>query len=304
MTNKLKILLILAPVVVLDFSAVALVSNRILTSTDEAFCHVNGARLGHFVDIPGGGFVMGAEPYYPEEGPPQKVFVSTFQLQVHEITNDQFGAFVADTGYVTEAERNGGSARFIETGTPENLMSWWRLDPKASWKTPHGEGTDLAGLGNHPVVHISLKDARAYATWAGGRLPTEVEWEYAASLGLFDPQDPLSGMRSPDGKARANIWTGLFPVIDTGHDGFTGLAPVGCYEPSRIGTYDMIGNVWELTESAFAPDASRVTIKGGSFLCSDTYCRRYRVAARDSMELNFSSSHVGFRIVKDHSVEN
>lgn len=264
-------------------------------------CALSSDRIGAFVDIPGGGFVMGADPVYPEEGPPQKVFVSPFRLQIHEVTNDEFARFVAETGYVTEAERNGGSARFIESATPEFLMSWWRLEPEANWKTPSGAGSDLDGLANHPVVHVSLNDARAYAEWAGGRLPNEVEWEYAASLGLFDPGDPLSGMRSPGGAARANIWTGLFPVMDTGQDGFSGLAPVGCFEPGLTGAYDMIGNVWEWTESPFGPATPRFTIKGGSFLCSDTYCRRYRVAARDSMEPDFSASHLGFRIVRDPS---
>jgi formylglycine-generating enzyme required for sulfatase activity len=262
-------------------------------------CALNGDTLGRFVDIPGGGFVMGDDPHYPEEGPPRKAFVSPFRLQIHEVTNSQFAAFVAATGYITEAERKGGSARFLETSTPAILMSWWRLDPQASWKTPNGAGSTLDGLALHPVVHISLNDARAYAKWAGGRLPTEVEWEYAASLGLFDPDEPDSGMRAPDGKARANIWTGLFPLADTGEDGFAGLAPVGCFDPGLTGAYDMIGNVWEWTESKFALGAPRFTIKGGSFLCSDNYCRRYRVVARDSLELNFSSSHVGFRIIKD-----
>jgi formylglycine-generating enzyme required for sulfatase activity len=262
-------------------------------------CAFNDGDVGGFTNIPGGGFIMGADPRYPEEGPPQRVFVSPFRLQIHEVTNSQFAAFVAATGYVTEAERNGGSALFQETSTPEKLMSWWRLDPMASWKTPAGARSDLTGLSMHPVVHVSLKDARAYATWAGGRLPTEVEWEYAASLGLFNSDDPESGMRSPNGKARANVWTGLFPLTDTGADGFAGPAPVGCFDAGLTGAYDMIGNVWEWTESPFAPGTSRFTIKGGSYLCSDNYCRRYRVAARDSLELDFSSSHVGFRIVWD-----
>lgn len=262
-------------------------------------CLVSAEHLGAFTDIPGGSFVMGADPVYRAEGPPQRVFVSPFRLQIHEVTNAQFADFVAETGYVTEAERNGGSAQFSETLTPDVLMSWWRLDPGASWKTPRGAGSGLDGLENHPVVHVSLNDARAYAAWAGGRLPTEVEWEYAASLGLFDPDDPVSGMRGPGGEARANVWTGLFPIRDTGEDGYTGLAPVGCFPASLTGAYDMIGNVWEWTETPFAQALPRVTIKGGSYLCSDSYCRRYRVAARDSMEMDFSSSHVGFRIIMD-----
>ena len=273
------------------------------TNESPQRCPLGEDLIGTFVDIPGGGFVMGADPLYSEEGPARKIFVSPFRLQIHEVTNDQFAEFVAQTGYVTEAEQNGGSASFVESATPEILMSWWRLDTEASWKTPRGAGSGVDGLGRHPVVHVSLNDARAYAKWAGGRLPTEVEWEYAASLGLFDPEDALSGMRSADGEARANIWNGLFPLKDTGQDGFTGLAPVGCFEPGLTGAYDMIGNVWEWTETPFAPGTPRITIKGGSYLCSDSYCRRYRVAARDSMEMDFSSSHVGFRIIRDVSSE-
>jgi len=267
-------------------------------------CSLNRKDLGGFVEIPGGGFVKSANALYPEEGSPQQVFVSPFHLQVHEVTNSQFAEFVTATGYVTEAEMNGGSAQFTGSTTPEILMSWWRLDPEASWKTPGGAKSDLDGLALHPVVHVTLKDARAYAEWAGGRLPTEVEWEYAASLGLFDPGDPDSGMRGPDGKARANVWTGLFPVINTGRDGFVATAPVGCFDPGVTGVYDMIGNVWEWTESPFTPGAPRFTIKGGSYLCSENYCRRYRVAAREGFEADFSTAHLGFRIVRDLSFAN
>jgi formylglycine-generating enzyme required for sulfatase activity len=151
------------------------------------------------------------------------------------------------------------------------------------------------------VVHVSLNDARAYALWADGRLPTEVEWEYAASLGLFDPDNPESALRGPDGRARANTWDGVFPVINLKTDGFAGSAPVGCYEESRIGTYDMIGNVWEWTSSRFDSQQAEYTIKGGSYLCGSHYCRRYRPAARQKLEPDFSTAHVGFRIVKPAS---
>ena len=262
-------------------------------------CALDERDLGAFVTIPGGGFLKGAEPHYPEEGPPEYVFVSPFRLQAHEVTNSEFAEFVAATGYVTEAERNDGSARFKESATPEVFLSWWRLDPDASWRTPRGAGSTLDGLALHPVVHVTLNDARAYARWAGGRLPTEVEWEYAASLGLFDPDDALSGMRGPNGEPRANVWTGLFPLVNSGRDGFSGLAPVGCFEPGLTGAYDMIGNVWEWTDSAFAPADPRFTIKGGSYLCSESYCRRYRPAAREDFEVDFSTGHIGFRIVLD-----
>lgn len=262
-------------------------------------CGLSAADLGGFVDIPGGGFVMGADPHYPEEGPPRRVLVSPFRLQVHEVTNSQFAAFVAATGYVTEAERNGGSAQFSASNTPEVFLSWWSLDGAATWRAPDGEGSDLAGSDLHPVVHVTLNDARAYAAWAGGRLPTEVEWEYAASRGLFDPTDPESGIRAPDGTARANIWTGVFPALNSALDGFAGTAPVGCFERGLTGAYDMIGNVWEWTDSQFAPTVPRFTIKGGSYLCGANYCQRYRVAARESLEVDFSTAHIGFRIVQD-----
>ncbi|MEL6295218.1 MAG: formylglycine-generating enzyme family protein [Pseudomonadota bacterium] len=260
---------------------------------------MSDAQLGGFVDIPGGGFVMGVDPVFPEEGPPRKVLVSPFRLQAHEVTNRQFAAFVADTGYVTEAERHGGSAQFSESDTPDVFLSWWSLDDSATWRTPDGAGSDLTGRDLHPVVHVTLNDARAYADWAGGRIPTEVEWEYAASRGLFDPMDPDSGIRAPDGTARANIWTGLFPVLNSRRDGFAGTAPVGCFEPGLTSAYDMIGNVWEWTDSPFAPAIPRFTIKGGSYLCSEDYCQRYRVAARESLEHDFSTAHIGFRIVRD-----
>ncbi len=267
-------------------------------------CALDHSALGAFIDIPGGGFVMGADALYPEEGPAERAFVSAFALQAHEVTNSQFAEFVAATGYVTEAERNGGSAEFIGGDTPENLLSWWRLDPQATWRTPQGEGSNLDGLALHPVVHVTLNDARAYAEWAGARIPTEVEWEYAASLGLFDPDDPMSGMRGPDGEPRANVWSGFFPLMDSGRDGFAGPAPVGCFEPGRTGAYDMIGNVWEWTESQYAPHTPRFTIKGGSYLCSENYCRRYRVAAREDFEVDFSTAHIGFRIVADPARRN
>jgi len=281
-------------------AAVAITPNLLssASSSPKQACALAESQIGSFVEIAGGGFVMGVDPVFPEEGPPRKVLVSPFRMQVHEVTNSQFAAFVAETGYVTEAERNGGSAQFGKSDMPDVFLSWWKIDSTASWRTPDGAGSDLKGRDLHPVVHVTLNDAHAYAEWVGGRLPTEVEWEYAASRGLFDPMDPESGVRAPDGTARANVWTGVFPVINSRRDGFAGTAPVGCFEPGLTGAYDMIGNVWEWTDSPFAPSVPRFTIKGGSFLCSQDYCQRYRVAARESLEVNFSTAHIGFRIVK------
>jgi sulfatase modifying factor 1 len=190
---------------------VALWPHVVSSAATEPACALNAADLGGFVDIAGGGFVMGVDPVFPEEGPPRKVLVSPFRLQAHEVTNSQFAAFVAETGYVTEAERNGGSAQFSESDTPEVFLSWWSLDRDRDLAHAGRRGLRPAGRDLHPVVHVTLNDARAYAAWAGGRIPTEVEWEYAASRGLFDPMDPESGVRAPDGTARANIWTGSSP---------------------------------------------------------------------------------------------
>ncbi|MEA5523350.1 formylglycine-generating enzyme family protein [Limnoraphis robusta] len=296
--------MVFAAVAVLGTAATALAAAAFLkplqvSDSDVETCQRAEDDLGAFVDIPGGGFVQGADPVYAEEGPPRKVFVSPFRLQAHEVTNSQFSAFVAATGYVTEAERNRGSAQFSESKTPEVFLSWWSIDAGATWRTPEGEGSTLDGRSLHPVVHVTLNDARAYAAWAGGRIPTEVEWEYAASRGLFDPMDPESGLRRPDRTLRANIWTGLFPVVNSRRGGFAGTAPVGCFEPGLTGAYDMIGNAWEWTETPFGPAVPRFTIKGGSFLCSEDYCQRYRVAARQSLEVDFSTAHIGFRIVQD-----
>ncbi|MEM0935960.1 MAG: formylglycine-generating enzyme family protein [Pseudomonadota bacterium] len=279
-------------------AAVALSSSVPPSAGTGANCALTETDLGGFVDIPGGGFVMGVDPLYPEEGPPRRVLVSPFRLEAHEVTNAQFAALVADTGYVTEAEVKGGSAQFNDSDTREVFQSWWSLDADSTWRTPDGAGSDLTGRDLHPVVQVTLNDARAYAAWAGGRLPTEVEWEYATSRGLFDPMDPLSGIRAPDGTARANIWTGLFPVINSRRDGFAGTAPVGGYEPGLTGAYDMIGNVWEWTDTPFAASVPRFTIKGGSYPCGENYCHRYRVAARESFEVDFSTAHIGFRIVQ------
>jgi formylglycine-generating enzyme len=297
--GKTKLGIGLCAATILLVAGAALWRSNITPHTSLVACALNQSELGAFIDIPGGGIVLGAEPLYPEEGPPTRVFVSPFRLQTHEVTNSQFAAFVEATGYVTEAERNGGSAQFSNSDTPEVFLSWWSIDSGATWRTPKGAGSTLDGLALHPVVHVTLNDARAYAQWAGGRIPTEVEWEYAASLGLFDPQNPESGARRPDGTLRANIWTGIFPVMNSRRDGYEKTAPVGCFEPGLTGAYDMIGNVWEWTESPFSPTVPRFTIKGGSYLCSEDYCKRYRVAARENLEGDFSTAHIGFRIVRD-----
>lgn len=269
----------------------------------DATCGLQADQLDNFVRIPDGSFEKGRDSIYPEEEPSVKVHVGAFEVLSHEVTNAEFARFVQETGYVTEAERSAaeggrgaGSAVFNASAGSAGKFPW-ELVSGATWRAPEGPASDIEGRANHPVVHISLADARAYAIWAGGRLPTELEWEYAASLGLPDLNRSTSGAYGKDGTPRANTWQGLFPVINTAGDGFPGTAPVGCFGADQIGLYDMIGNVWEWTDTPYG--TSTYTIKGGSYLCADNFCRRYRPAARQPEEVDFSSNHIGFRIVRD-----
>jgi len=275
------------------------------SSTNNAIeaCGLPPDKIGTFTEIPSGSFVKGASPLYTDEAPSLRLQVDGFQIQSHEVTNAQFTAFINATDYVTDAERGvlegregAGSAVFVSTDKRADSRSPWTLMEDASWKTPKGSNSSISGRENHPVVHISKRDAEAYAQWAGGRLPSEVEWEYAASLGLPDPTDQASGAYSAKGP-RANTWQGIFPVANLETDGFSGAAPVGCFDADAQGLYDMIGNVWEWTDTPF--DEGTHTIKGGSFLCADNFCRRYRPAARHPQDTDFSSNHIGFRIVRD-----
>lgn len=267
-------------------------------------CGLTQTEIGTFVDVPAGIAGFNETPLYPEEAGRQALHVSAFRLQIHEVTNDQFAEFVEQTGYLTDAERErigAGSAVFRMPGEARMGINPWELVAGASWRAPKGPGSSLDGQGSFPVVHVSLNDARAYAAWAGGRLPGEAEWEHAARLGLADPSVPVSGAFGPDGEYRANTWQGLFPLSNTAADGFEALAPVGCFPPDRLGLTDMIGNVWEWTETPF--DSANYTIKGGSYLCAENFCRRYRPGARQPQEPDFSASHIGFRIARDMPVQ-
>ena len=266
-----------------------------------------------FAFVEGGHLKIGSPAVYWEEGPAREVAVAAFRISSTEVTNDAFEAFVNMTGYVTIAERTPnpedypdipeeklkpGSAVFKSPASGSNA-GWWHFVEGAYWRAPTGPGSNIDGLSAYPVRHIAKQDAGAFAAWKGCRLPTEAEWEYAARSGRSGKMYAW-GDAAEDRVSHANTWQGLFPYADTAADGYGGLAPVACYPPNEFGLFDLSGNVWEWVSNAFPGDTDGYgMIKGGSYLCSDNFCARYRPAARQPQENNFSASHIGFRIVCD-----
>lgn len=281
-------------------------------------------------DISGGKFNFGENRYYANEKPIQKIEVKDFNIDLTEVTNRQYQAFVEATGYVTAAERGlsekefpdipaefrvPGSMVFVSPGSSKNSSpAWWQFVPGANWRHPLGPNSSIIGKEAFPVVQVTYEDAVAYANWIGRRLPTEIEWEFASRGGL-DGASYSWGEESPhDGKSKANTWQGHFPFTNLQEDGYIGSSPVGCFAANGYGLFDMTGNVWEWTNTAYGPDHVRdygekgydpqqpgvevKTLKGGSFLCSDNYCQRYRPASRQAQDITVASSHIGFRTVK------
>jgi formylglycine-generating enzyme required for sulfatase activity len=257
------------------------------------------------IKLEGGSMMMGAQPMLPEEGPPRTVSVAGFWIDQTDVTNSQFAAFVAATGYVTLAERGAAPASLVFVGATKSVdlndpAQWWRLVPGADWRRPLGPGSSIAGLDHLPVVHVAYDDALAYARWLGRDLPTEAEWEFAARGGIEDARYAWGEAPPGQGRARANTWQGLFPLQDAGNDGFVARpSPVGCFPANGYGLYDMAGNVWQWTRDRYTADAggSARVIKGGSFLCSDSFCYRFRPAARTDAAPDSGASHIGFRTV-------
>lgn len=299
--------------------------------------------------VTGGTFRMGSDDHYPEEGPAHLVRGDSFWIDETPVTNADFAAFVAATGHITLAERapdpslypgilpdmiQAGSLVFDKPAGPvpmHDFTAWWNFRFGADWQHPLGPGSLIAGLENHPVVHVAHEDAVAYAEWAGKTLPTEAEWELAARGGIEDQPYAWGQSLAPGGEMLANYWQGRFPWENLGLDGFERTSPVRSYAPNGFGLYDMIGNVWEWTDDWFATyateqknggesccipanprggreDASldpcqpeiaigRKVLKGGSHLCAENYCRRYRPAARYAQPVDTSTCHVGFRCV-------
>lgn len=252
------------------------------------------------VFLEGGQANIGSEKTYPEESPIRQVTIQPFEIDAAEVTHAQFAAFVEATGYVTDAEKPqlgfGVPGAAVFKSSSANDVSWWSFVEGANWRQPEGPGSTYKPLPYEPVVQVTLDDARNYAKWAGRRLPSEIEWEYAAKAGA-DTLYVWGELRTVDGQEQANTWQGAFPIQNTAVDGFLSRAPIGCYKANSFGLYDMIGNVWEWTDSAWGDSGSHV-IKGGSFLCAENFCRRYRAQARQAQESDFSTNHIGFRTVK------
>lgn len=295
-----------------------------------------GARRPGMSWIPGGAFRMGSDHHYAEEAPARDASADGFWIDTAPVTNRQFARFVRETGWASFAERTpdpadypgappeslvAGSLVFTPPAGPaplDNPGGWWRYIAGAEWRHPLGPGSDLAGLWEHPVVHVAWADVEAYAAWAGADLPTEAEWEFAARGGLADTEFAWGDELAPKGKLMANTWQGQFPHHSLKPNGRFRTSKVGAFPANGYGLSDMIGNVWEWTrdtwtvtcrpmstccaepEESFDPDAPtipRKVLKGGSHLCAPSYCRRYRPAARHAQSLDSSTSHVGFRCV-------
>ena len=272
------------------------------------------------VAIPAGSYQVGSDRFYPEEAPVRQVSIASFEIDRAPVTNAEFLQFVDATGYQTVSERPPDPTLYPdlppEEQIPESVvflpppptvdrsepLSWWALIAGADWRHPQGPDTNLDGLMQHPVVHVAFEDALAYANWAGKRLPTADEWEVAARGGLVDQDYAWGAEKTPDGRWLANVWQGLFPWDNQEKDGWFWTSPVGSFPANGYGLVDVCGNVWEWTSTSYAVpegEQERRVIKGGSFLCADNYCHRFRPSALMGQTLDTATCHMGFRCAAD-----
>lgn len=311
------------------------------------------SSLTGMVKIPSGEFMMGASDNEgrQDEYPQHKVKVNSFWMDATEVTNAQFKKFVMATGYITTAEKKPDweeMKKQLPAGTPKpddsllvasslvfnppnhpvslnDASQWWAWKQGANWKHPEGPGSDIRGKDNYPVVQVSWDDAMAYCKWAGKRLPTEAEWEWAARGGLINAEYPWGNEAVEDGKPKANTWQGSFPYKNIKWDKFYSAAPVKSFLPNGYGLFDMAGNVWEWCSDWYRPDyyesiknktsinpqgppgsydpmeptIPKKVVRGGSFLCNAAYCKGYRVTSRMKTSPDTGLDHTGFRCVKD-----
>lgn len=280
------------------------------------------------IRLQAGKFLMGTEATdgFPGdgEGPIREVHLDAFDIDSTAVTNREFRRFIRDTGYTTESERFGWSyvfkllvsKRVYKTALKGQLpeLPWWLAINGANWKNPEGPGTNIKKRPDHPVVHVSWNDAIAYCEWADKRLPSEAEWEYAARGGLQQARYAWGDDLTPDGEHMCNIWQGKFPDLNSMDDGHLGTAPVKSFLPNGFGLYEVSGNVWEWCadwfsvdfhldaslENPLGPDSGDGRVmRGGSFLCHDSYCNRYRVGARSRNTPDTGTSNLGFRCARD-----
>ena len=268
------------------------------------------------------------DSFYPTdgEGPSRSVWLDEFKISKYSVTNMEFASFISETGYKTDAENYGWS--YVFNGLPDlslhskkvsgvaNSAPWWLAIEGANWFTPFGNSTTIEGSLNHPVVHVSHNDALEFCRWSGYKLPTEAQWEKASRGGLSGKLYPWGDELLIKGKHNANIWQGEFPHLNTLEDGFLGTAPVNSFQANGYGLYNTVGNVWEWTSDFWSArwhipssdetrknplgpqkESGNRVLKGGSFLCHDSYCYRYRNSARTFNSPNTSTSHIGFRCV-------
>jgi formylglycine-generating enzyme len=272
-------------------------------------------RTIHLVALPGGRTVLGDDGPLSYQADGEARFtadVAPFELAPTCVSNVDFAEFVDATNYVTDAEQFGWSFVFgplLPDDVPATAgvvgAQWWRQVFRATWRHPEGPGSTVESRRNHPVVHVSQRDALAYAAWSGTRLCTEAEWEYAARAGTSTTW-PWGEEREPDGRHQMNVFQGNFPLTNTAADGFVSTCPVDAFPPNHFGLWNMIGNVWEWTNESFVPPHrnvpvtgdSPVLLKGGSFLCHESYCHRYRPGARMGSTADSTASNIGFRIAR------